>query len=270
MDPGPPKRRVRDKTEGASHTPTAVFVVPCFNEARRLETAPFLELAASVGVRLLFVNDGSTDATEAVLHELIAKSEGQAELLTLARNSGKAEAVRLGMQRAAKSDADFVGFADSDLATPIEELLRLVAWVRERNVPVVIAARVGLAGTRIDRKMWRHYAGRLFATAASVVLRARIYDTQCGAKIFRNTPLLRATLAEPFRSSWIFDVELIGRLIEGTATLPGLGEAGFVEMPLRRWQDVAGSKLRASSWIRAALDLGIIAVDLAQRRRLRR
>ena len=78
---------------------------------------------------------------------------------------------------------------------------------------------------------------------ASLILDLRVYDTQCGAKAFRATPLLRAALAAPFHARWAFDVELIGRLLLGTQSLPGLSVEQFVEMPLQRWTDVPESKL---------------------------
>jgi glycosyltransferase involved in cell wall biosynthesis len=242
-----------------------IIVVPCFNEEKRIDVASFLALAA--GVRLLFVNDGSTDGTEALLRSLVSRGEGHIESFSLAQNSGKAEAVREGMCRAAESGAAWVGFADSDLATPVEEILRLVTLAHAGSAEVVVGSRVALAGTQIERKAARHYLGRVFATAASLALDARFYDTQCGAKVFKNTPLLRAALAEPFRSQWIFDVELLGRLLTGVGEHSGLNAADFLEMPLRRWADVGGSKLRLSSWVRAAVDLGVIASDLARRRR---
>jgi dolichyl-phosphate beta-glucosyltransferase len=251
----------------------AVIVVPCYNEAKRLDGERFLALSGAPGLRLLFVDDGSTDDTGALVTALAQRSEGRIELITLAKNSGKGEAVRRGLEHAARAGAGagagaaIVGFADSDLATPPSELLRLLASARESSAAVVMGSRVALAGTSIDRKASRHYLGRGFATLASLVLRARFYDTQCGAKLFRNTDLFRAAIAEPFRSRWIFDVELLGRLLVGAGGFPGLEAADFLEVPLRRWSDVAGSKITASSWARAGIDLALIAAELERRRR---
>jgi hypothetical protein len=121
-----------------------------------------------------------------------------------------------------------------------------------------MGARVAMSGRRIERRQWRHFLGRIFATMASIVLRAGIYDTQCGAKIFRSSQALRSALGKPFISRWVFDVELLGRLIGDG----GLGEGAIIEVPLRRWTDVDGSKLGPLDMARVAAELARIAVSL--------
>ena len=242
------------------------IVVPCFNEARRLQASRFAGLVEPEGFRLLFVDDGSTDGTLGVLEKACALLGDRASVLRLGRNQGKAEAVRRGLSAALDAGAEVVGYLDADLATPAAEMLRLVSLVNVDGAQAALGSRVALLGRQIDRRASRHYLGRVFATVASIILDLRVYDTQCGAKAFAASPLLRWALAEPFNARWAFDVELIGRLLAGSPGLPGLPESAFVEMPLRSWTDVAGSKLRPLQFPLLGLELVRIHFSL---RRLR-
>ena len=140
------------------------------------------------------------------------------------------------------------------------------------TIALVMGARVQLLGRRIDRKASRHYLGRVFATAASLTLGIAVYDTQCGAKLFRASDELWSVLDEPFRSRWIFDVELLARMIlyRRQRALPGLENAVF-EHDLDEWCDVAGSKLSVFDFIRAVPELLAIrrTLWLPRRQRMR-
>lgn len=120
----------------------------------------------------------------------------------------------------------------------------------------VFGSRVKLLGRQISRNETRHYAGRLFATGASVMLGLGIYDTQCGAKMFRSTPAFQRLLEPRFLTRWIFDVELIARMIVGhrTGAWPA-PELAIYEMPLDEWRDIAGSNLKASDFVRSGGEL---------------
>jgi dolichyl-phosphate beta-glucosyltransferase len=243
----------------------AVIVIPCYNEEERLQDASILSILQDPGVRLLLVDDGSSDDTEARLRGLQHSAPDRIEVLALPKNRGKAEAVRAGMQHAVALGAELVGFADADLATPPEEILRLVATLRAaREVNAVLGSRVAVLGVDIRRKRMRHYLGRVFAAFGSIILRAPVYDTQCGAKVFRRTAAFEEAMARPFRSRWAFDMELLGRLIVQAGDYRA---AGIIEMPLRRWEDVSGSKMRPAHMVKAALDLAGIALELSRLRR---
>lgn len=242
-----------------------VVVVPCFDEEDRLDRSAILRIASGAGLRLVLVDDGSTDGTLAVLRELEAASDA-IEVLALDRNRGKAEAVRHGLLHAVGAGAGVVAYYDADLSTPPQELVRLLELLESRpGTDVVLASRVKLLGRSIERHAHRHYLGRVFATFASLTLSLPVYDTQCGAKALRVTPALRAALAEPFRSRWAFDVELLGRLLYPRGPTPATARDAVVEMPLRTWHDVGGSKLGPRAMIRAAFDLALVARDLRRR-----
>ncbi|HEX4382668.1 MAG TPA: glycosyltransferase [Myxococcales bacterium] len=238
------------------------IIVPCFNEERRLAGDGFQPLL-DAGASVLFVDDGSTDQTLRVLRELCVKPG--MSMLALGKNQGKAEAVRRGLLAALESGADIVGYLDADLATPASEMVRLTRHIGEHQA--ALGSRVALLGRHIERKASRHYLGRVFATLASIILDLRVYDTQCGAKAFAASPLLASVLAEPFSARWAFDVELIGRLIAGAPGLPGLRPEAFVEMPLRSWVDVAGSKLRPLHFPLLGLELLRIRLSLGRRQK---
>lgn len=224
------------------------LVIPCFDEAARLDRASVRALLADARVHVLLVDDGSRDGTLALLRT-IEGEEARVRVLALARNVGKAEAVRAGLLAGIAEGAAIVGYLDADFATPAIEMLRVVDTLHaDASVSVVLGSRVALLGRRIERHAARHYLGRVFATAASAFLGVAVYDTQCGAKAFRVDDVLRASLALPFVSRWVFDVELLDRLLRG-------GTTAIVEVPLRAWRDVAGSKLAPSAALRAAADL---------------
>ncbi len=237
----------------------AVVVVPCFNEAQRLDVDRVLELADDVDV--LLVDDGSTDGTMDVLDKARARRPARIRTMRLDRNSGKAEAVRRGLLDAMDDGAVVVGYLDADFATPPVEMKRVLKAMDDDAIDMAMGARVALLGRAIERRAARHYLGRVFATAASLILDLTVYDTQCGAKALRSTPSLRAALADPFLSRWAFDVELIGRLLAA-----GVPTAAFVEVPLGAWKDVKGSKLGAGAMVHVLADLARIRADLVRRR----
>jgi dolichyl-phosphate beta-glucosyltransferase len=234
------------------------IVVPCYNEARRLQSAAFREFAErSDDTLLIFVDDGSTDETAATVEAMRSGLEHAIHLLTLGPNRGKAEAVRQGILFALDQfGPSVVGFWDADLATPLEAIRQLQnVLVERKDIEMVFGARVKLLGRHVQRRAIRHYLGRVFATAVSAVLEMPIYDTQCGAKLFRVRNETRSIFESPFLSKWVFDVEILARyklLYEGEQKR--LVDAIY-EYPLETWVDVAGSKVRAGDFFVALLDI---------------
>jgi dolichyl-phosphate beta-glucosyltransferase len=235
-----------------------VLVVPCFNEAKRLRRDAFESFAAShPDVGFLFVDDGSADATAALLEEMARAHPDRFEVLALGRNLGKAEAVRRGMLRAFEREPRFAGYWDADLAAPLDALPEFMHVLEEHpEIAVVFGARVRLLGRSVVRSQLRHLFGRAFATVASQLLGLSVYDTQCGAKLFRASPAVRALFEEPFLSDWAFDVELLARMIASRAAFGGVAVRDSVyELPLRNWREMHGTKVQPHDVPRALLDL---------------
>ncbi|MEW4564231.1 glycosyltransferase [Bremerella sp. JC770] len=242
---------------------TVHMVVPCYNEEKRLDRRRFLEFAAQHhDVRLTMVDDGSRDQTPAILQELQQQSHQRIQFLQCPENGGKSEAVRRGMRHVLETETGdiAVGFIDADLSAPLESSLRLASVLK--NIPeveIVFGSRFPLAGRNIQRHWARKWLGFVFSSVASSVIGLPLRDTQCGAKLFRVTPALRLALEQPFRSRWIFDVELLGRYLANSYQLDA--RKAIYEFPLDQWREIEGSKLKSTDFLRAIYELGNIAWD---------
>lgn len=234
------------------------IVVPCYNEESRFPLKVFVDFVrANPSIHFLLVNDGSKDQTMKILKEVRAGNEQQVDVLDKPVNGGKGEAVRTGILVALRqSGSQYVGFWDADLATPLEQIHDLAAvFVAKPSVDMVFGARVKLLGRDVNRRAIRHYLGRVFATVVSIVLKLPIYDTQCGAKMFRVTAETEDLFAQPFSSRWVFDVEIIARFIQGRRYNFESVKNAIYEFPLPVWRDVAGSQVRPQDFFRALFDV---------------
>jgi putative flippase GtrA len=223
-------------------------IVPCYQEEKRFDTQAFARfLNTDRGVEFILVDDGSRDQTAAVLKQVESAFPDRVTAMSLPVNQGKAEAVRQGVLRAFEQGADYVGYWDADLATPLESIPDFAAELdRAAELEIVLGARVALLGRRIKREARRHHLGRIFATAASLTLNLPVYDTQCGAKLLRVNPRTKSLFEKPFLSRWIFDVEILARYLTAQGTVDGL-----YEYDVPSWEDVAGSQVRSKDFVRA-------------------
>lgn len=236
----------------------ANIVIPCYNEEHRLDVAAFHNVQSGPHeITFLFVNDGSTDGTLGLLEPLRESDPSRFSVLVLQPNRGKAEAVRQGFLAARATTPDYIGFWDADLATPLDTIPSFIDLLESRpELQIVMGSRVKLLGRKIERRAARHYIGRVFATVVSTMLDLAVYDTQCGAKLFRASSSMDALFREPFTSRWVFDVEILARLIQSRrgTHLPEPKDIIY-EFPLTEWRDVPGSKLMYKDFFRATWDL---------------
>jgi len=197
------------------------IVLPAYNEQDRLGTAldelfAYLCGAQDGGlpelVTVLVVDDGSTDGTVELVRarpEFVSDAAGavpnHAELRLLeAPHRGKGSAVRAGVLA---SEADLIVFADADMATPPDQLRKLVAALESADVALGSRIQPDGSDMRATQPPFRRMVGRIFRLAAQAWVTGPVRDTQCGFKGFRRDAAhdlfgrLRVT-------SIVFDVDL--------------------------------------------------------------
>ncbi|MBK7036097.1 MAG: glycosyltransferase [Bacteroidetes bacterium] len=220
------------------------FIVPCYNEEIRLPVDDFETfLNVHPDTLICFVDDGSTDNTKNVLLQICEHYPDNSIYLEIKKNVGKAEAVRQGVLLCnSKYEHEFVAYLDADLSTTPEECLEMQNLFLQK-IQFCFASRILRIGSVIQRKRYRFLIGRVIATFISTILHLKVYDTQCGCKMFTKK-LSEAVFREKFYSRWLFDVEIFFRIIElfGREHVQDI----MLEVPLRHWEDKGNSKI--SPW----------------------
>lgn len=221
---------------------TGVFVVPCFNEEHRLKREYFYSLIYELqkyDFELMFVNDGSKDSTAQILDDFI---DHGSTVLHLKRNVGKAEALRQGFIAVQKyhPECEIYGYLDADAAFRISDVMYLVnAMIQsysDKRVFMLSGARVSLAGSDIRRSKFRHLIGRVIVTYLNLSGFNRMYDPQSGLKLIRVESSHQLSMEENFKTRWFVDLEILDRLKTFSVEV--------IELPVKSWTEVGGSKLR--------------------------
>ncbi len=234
-------------------TRSTCIVIPCYNEEIGIsleEYSNFLDHYPQA--MICFVNDGSTDKTLSLLTILKEKHENQIHIVSLMNNSGKAEAVRIGINYCNLNfEHQFIGYLDADLATTLEEFMKLTTYLKGETV-FCFGSRIRKIGSTIVRENSRFLIGRIIATFISGVLDLKVYDTQCGCKVFTKEVSTHLFKKE-FISKWLFDVELFFRMI----VLFGKEKAitKMYEVPLKSWIEKGNSKVKPTYFFKLWMDL---------------
>lgn len=217
------------------------IVFPSLNEKARLKDT-LKSYADYFGDRadLVVVDNGSTDGTTEFIQQTYA-NHPRISILSYDHALGKGGAVYAGFK---DRDTPWLGFVDPDGSTSASEFDRLI---NEGSAAEVVIASRWIAGAHIDRPqpLLRMVYGRMFNVLVNVLFRFRLKDTQCGAKIIKQSVYeeIRPTLTI---NGFAFDVELILRV----------KQHGFFirEVPIH-WHDVKGSTLSERSGLQAAIDV---------------
>jgi dolichyl-phosphate beta-glucosyltransferase len=199
--------------------------------------------AATSPAEIVVVDDGSSDATAALVGEAARALPAGGPALRILKNGvnrGKGYSIKHGVLLAA---GDAVLLSDADFSTPIEDLPRLLEPVTAGVCDIAIGSR-GLRESEIEVRQprWREAMGRTFNRIVRALTRLPYRDTQCGFKVMRRAavlPLFRAARVERFA----YDVEIL--------YLARKARVAAREIPVH-WRDARGSKVHA---LRDSLDM---------------
>jgi glycosyltransferase involved in cell wall biosynthesis len=226
---------------------TLSIVIPAYNEERRLPATldvvfQWLDGSPYGDAEVLVVDDGSTDATAAVVARRAA-TEARLRLVQNPGNRGKGFAIRHGMLEA---KGEWILFSDADLSAPIDELPNLLAAAQEQSAAIAIGSRAldrSLIG--VHQSQWREMSGIVFNRIMRLVTGLPFSDTQCGFKLFRRDAARRVFPLQRL-DGFSFDVEDL--FVAHTLGIP------TVEVPVR-WNNVEGTKVGLMQGVASFLDL---------------
>ena len=187
-------RRATAALAAAAAQPRVAVVIPAFNEAATLREVVMRTLPYAS--RVIVVDDGSSDATSAVLHGL------PVTVLRNAVNRGKAASLRRGMLCALDEGASAVVTLDADGQHEPEDIPRLVAMHLTRPQAIVVGARLH-DSARIPRARYlaNRFANFWIAWAAGYP----ISDSQSGFRLYPATALRAVDIASDTSAGFVFE-----------------------------------------------------------------
>lgn len=190
------------------------IVIPAYNEEKRIENTIEKILnffrKKNTDFEIIVVDDGSKDNTYLVAKSLKEKNK-EVKIIKHAKNKGKGGAVKTGILNAS---GNYILFTDADLSTPIEEIDKLLYWIKEKNYDIVIGSR-SLQNSKIltPQPFYRRIIGRIFPVLVRIILTNKFKDTQCGFKLFKNQ-IAKEIFNELKTENFAFDVEVLYRALK--------------------------------------------------------
>jgi glycosyltransferase involved in cell wall biosynthesis len=223
------------------------IIIPAYNEGERIERTldEYCHLSNRLNctLELIVVIDGS-DETQKVVEAYSWKYDGMIKILKFSERLGKGGAVIRGF---ASSRGNLVGFADADGSTKVDDVIRLVEFMKKNGGWDGVIGSRWVRGAEFIKKpsTFRIFVSRGLNVLVRSLFQLHFRDTQCGAKLFKKEIIDKCF---PYLnvSGFSFDIYLLY-----AATKMGFR---IKEFPLR-WEDAVGSKIKFSDILQIFFDL---------------
>ena len=214
------------------------ITIPVLNEEETIklkinEMINFVENNISdINIKFIIADNGSTDATEKYSLELVDKFNNL-EYIKLPEK-GVGLALRTSWL---KSNADYVGYMDLDIATDLEALKIVVSEIK-KNTKIINGSRLLKESKVINRTLLRELSSRIFNMILKLVLKVKFTDGQCGFK-FLDRKIAQELIATGIDTKgWFFSTEI---MVKGSWK-----NIEIKEIPVK-WTDDRNSKVKIFS-----------------------
>ena len=187
---------------------TLSVVIPCFNEARTVESCIEAVLAiqdSELRLQIIVVDDCSRDDSAAIV-ERLARMHPEIVLLRHQVNQGKGAALRTGIARAT---GDYVAIQDADLEYDPRDLKRLVAVLNEGVADVVMGSRFLSHGYHRVLYFWHSVGNRFLTLLSNMLTDLNLSDMETCYKVFKREVIQSITIEE---DRFGFEPEVVAKI----------------------------------------------------------
>lgn len=179
-------------------------VIPAYNEATTIAEVAAAACASAPGVRVIAIDDGSTDGTADELQRLQRRLP--IKVVRHTENQGKGASLWDGMQRAVAEGADAVITMDGDGQHRADDIPLLAAAAENHPDRLIIGARLR---QREAMPPIRRFGNRMADFWISWAAGWPIIDTQSGFRLYPSTLIRRLQTARQHAPGFVFESELL-------------------------------------------------------------